>query len=171
MSLGPATLDVGHELCDQFFRFALAHMIRFGNIGVLSAADGTADHRRQASLLRTRDGSFHRGTLHDHATEENEISPIEVRVLERSYVHIDQPALPGRRQQWGHTQQAQRREGRALALKRQGVLETPKRVREFRVHEQDLHGSSSFSLGVAHTFVSRSVGAGSLVSVLPGVRD
>jgi hypothetical protein len=85
------------------------------------------------------DNAPERLLLHEHGAGEDHIRPCDVGELKRLDVQIHQPPLPRLGQQGRDGQEAERREGRALALEREGVAEAPVGLRKLRIHEQRLH--------------------------------
>ena len=96
---------------------------------------------------RQRSSSFARRlTLHGHAADEHVVGPRQILIGERAHVEIDQALVPLGGQHGRNGQQAQRRRDGFLAHELERVLETPERVGELGIDQQDIHGTGSVSV-------------------------
>ncbi len=82
------------KLANHIFRFALHDVVGSGNRRVMRAGDRPTHDRPPAALLGPRNQPFQRGSLHNHAAEENHVRPVEVGVLEPLDIQIHQTFLP-----------------------------------------------------------------------------
>ena len=108
-------------------------MVNFGKLLVAQGEQRPARHDRLARGAATRDQFVRRVLLGDHPADEHDIRPGQVLFAQLPHVDIHEPLRPILRQHRGHGQQTQGRQRSFLADEFQRVLETPERVREFRV--------------------------------------
>jgi len=89
----------------------------------------------EAGLLATGDEVLGRIALHVHGADHDHIGPRQVFRSQVAHVGVDQALLPRLWQHGGDSQQAQGLVSGFFADKAQGVLETPKRIRELGVNQ------------------------------------
>jgi len=92
-----------------------------------------AGYDRLARCSATRDQLVRGVPLSNHSANEDDIRPGQIYVAQFSDVDIHEAFRPILRQHRRHGEQPQRRQRSFLADEFQRVLETPERIRKFRV--------------------------------------
>src|SRR5512138_2049721 len=98
----------------------------------------TACHDLHTGFFTAFEDGIYRVALHNHGTDENVISPLEVLFGKVCHIEIDQSLFPFRRQHCCNGQQTQWRCAGPLVNEFQCVFKTPKGIRELRINKQDL---------------------------------
>ncbi len=111
---------------------------------------GPADRHRFVMLVRQCDDVQRIGLLRQHPAGHHQVGPIEIGVPQFLGVAVDEAALPGRRQQRGDRDQAERRRRKARPEDLAGRGEVPERLAaEPRRDQEDVargwHGGVSNS--------------------------
>ncbi len=98
---------------------------------------------RETGALAAFDHLASGGLLHGHAPHQGQVRPAQVPVRHGLEVQVDQPETPRLGKERGDGQQSERGEERVPVREREGVLEAPERVGEFRIEEERVHGEGT----------------------------
>ena len=111
---------------------------------------GSPGNDRHAGAVAALDHGLEGNPLDDHGGREDQIGPVQIGVLQRSHVHVDDPQVVFRRKHRGDGEQAQRRKGRLDAHHLQSVVGAPIGRRVFGIDQKRPgHGSTLRPLGQA----------------------
>ena len=114
-------------------------MVNARKLRVFAGEQGPAGDDGLPGRATARDQRLRRAPLHDHRADEHQIRPVEIPVPQLAGIQVHQALFPRRRKHRRHRQQSQRGQRRPLADEFQRVLETPERIRKFRIEQQDSH--------------------------------
>ena len=97
--LGRSLLQIARKGGDQALGLADDHVVSFEFGDRNTAGDGSADNGAQAARAAALDDGHERVSLNVHAAEHDNVGPIQVAIAQVLDVGVNQPLLPGRRQQ------------------------------------------------------------------------
>ena len=151
--MGLALGQITQEGCQGHLGLVQHEVIHLRELFIFGGKERAAGHHLQAGRLAAGNRPVGRTLLHHHGTDESIIGPFQVLGRERTDVQVHQAQLPILGQHGGHGQQAERHGAGLFADELQSVLETPERIREFRVKHEDLHGN--LQTGLSKEYCSR----------------
>ncbi len=133
--LGTAGFKICQEQRERDFGFVQDEMRHPLKLIMLAGEQGAAGYYRYPGGVAAGDDFDGGIALHHHPGEEHIVRPGQIFIGERAHVGVHQTLLPLWGQHGRHGDQAKRRRRCFFADEAEGVAETPKCIREFRVYQ------------------------------------